>query len=155
MMRRPRDGEPTFPWCIGLARYWTDATADGFTLLVAVRCRFGDLMAEHLALLDTGAQWSIVGGELAEILEEEAGDPIEIVTMATRLGSVRGGLYRLPVALAADDGEDVEVPCTLLLAPSWSGPPVLGYRGLLERIRFALDPGDGPEDQWFSFGSAG
>jgi hypothetical protein len=43
----------------------------------------------------------------------------------------------------------------VLLAPEWEGPPVLGYRGLLERIRFALDPGVTDADQWMYFGAVG
>jgi len=34
-------------------------------------------------------------------------------------------------------------------AASWPGPTVLGYRGLLERVRFALDPGTGGPPMFF------
>lgn len=50
---------------------------------------------------------------------------------------------------------DAVGPGSVLIAPGWTGPVVLGYRGFLERLRFALDPGSQPEDAWFFFGSAG
>ncbi|MEO5729649.1 MAG: hypothetical protein ABI134_13625 [Byssovorax sp.] len=153
--RRRVEGEPAAPWCVGLGRFQVDASVAGTTLVVGVRCRFGSLDSDHVALLDTGAHWSIVGGEMAQLLEDEAGESIEIAAMATRLGIIRGRLHRLIVTLAADEGDDLDVPTTLLLAPSWSGPPVLGYRGFLDRVRFGLDPGNGPDDQWMFFGGAG
>lgn len=149
------DGEPVAPWCVGFARFQVGASVAGTTLVVGVRCRFGGLDSDHVALLDTGAHWSIVGGEMAELLEDEAGESIEIAAMATRLGTIHGRLHRLVVTLAADEGDDLDVPTTLLLAPSWSGPPVLGYRGFLDRVRFGLDPGNGADDQWMFFGGAG
>lgn len=38
---------------------------------------------------------SSVGGEMAQLLEDEAGESIEIAAMATRLGILRGRLHRL------------------------------------------------------------
>lgn len=153
--RRRVEGEPSAPWCVGFGRFQVDASVAGTTVVVGVRCRFGNLGSDHVALLDTGAHWSVIGGEMAELLEDEAGEPIEIAAMSTRLGLIRGRLHRLVVTLSADEGDDLDVPTTLLLAPSWPGPPVLGYRGFLERVRFGLDPGNGLDDQWLFFGSAG
>ena len=31
---------------------------------------------------------------------------------------------------------------TWFVAPDWPGPSVIGWRGCLERMRFALDPGE-------------
>ena len=153
-MRRPRDGEPTCPWCVGAARFWIQRELGGWLLTVSARCRVGSLESETEALLDTGAEWSIVGGELAQVLAEEADDQHVEITMRTRLGSVPGRLHRLNVTLVADEGEDLHIDSSLLLAPSWRGPPVLGYRGLLERIRFGLEPGNARDDQWIFFGAA-
>jgi hypothetical protein len=154
MGARPvRDGEPQPPWCIGAARFDVGINRNGARLIVAARCRLGTLKTE--ALLDTGAEWSIFGGELAEDLEQEADEESRDIVMDTRLGCVDSRLYRLDVALLADEGDDLVISASVLLAPSWEGPPVLGYRGFLERIRFGLDPGLGnSEEQWFFFGSA-
>lgn len=75
--------------------------------------------------------------------------------MSTRLGRIEGRLHRLSVTLVADDGRDLQVAATVLIAPEWLGPPVLGYRGLLERVRIALDPGVADDDQWLYFGEVG
>jgi hypothetical protein len=154
MSARPvRDGEPRPPWCIGAARFDVGINTNGARLIVAARCRLGTLETE--AMLDTGAEWSIFGGELAEALERDADDERLPIPMDTRLGRVDSRLYRLDIALLADEGEDLRISASVLLAPSWEGPPVLGYRGFLERIRFGLDPGHGnAEEQWFFFGSA-
>lgn len=121
-------------------------------LPLAARCRVGSLTDDDYALLDTGAQWSIVGGELAELVDSDLGEPTEPVTIHTRLGDVTGTLRRLGVTLVADEGENLEVDGTVCIAPEWTGPVVLGVRGFLERVRVALDPGVADDDQWLSFG---
>jgi hypothetical protein len=68
--------------------------------------------------------------------------------LSTRLGLIRGDLYRIPLVLFADDGQDLGVDATVLLSPDWTGPNFLGYQGLLQRIRFAVDP----ETNLFYFG---
>jgi hypothetical protein len=151
-VRPVREGEPRRPWCIGSARFDVSINGNGGRLIVAARCRLGTL--ETVALLDTGAEWSIFGGELAEDLEQAAEDEGRDVVMHTRLGRVGSRLYRLGVVLLADDGEDLHTSASVLLSRGWEGPPVLGYRGFLERIRFAIDPGGGNSDeQWLFFGS--
>lgn len=126
-----------------------------YTLPIAVPCRVGGVPDDHLALLDTAAQWSLLGGDLAKLvrpLVEAPGDPF---SMHTRLGSIHGELVRIPITLVADKGKDLVIDATLLLAEAWSGPPVvLGYRGLLERIRFGIDPGPTGDDPWWFFGDA-
>ena len=105
------------------------------------------------ALFDTAAEWSLIGGDIAEALEEEAEYDGWEMSMDTRFGKVHCRLHRLDVTLVADEGEDLRVASSVLLSSDWEGPPVLGYRGFLERIRFGLDPGDyDRHDQWFFFG---
>jgi hypothetical protein len=50
--------------------------------------------------------------------------------------------------LLADTGEPLDVPATVFVTPDWPGPNFLGYQGLLQRIRFAVDP----ESNRFYFG---
>lgn len=152
--RHRRDGEPKAPWITGAARFSAGPELNGCRLVLAARCRLGGLGPEMQALLDTGAQWSMVGGELAHVLEAEADDEALEITLSTRLGAVAGRLHRLSITLVADEGADLLVSSSVLLAPLWSGPPILGYSGFLERIRFGLDPGDGHDDQWLFFGSS-
>lgn len=50
--------------------------------------------------------------------------------------------------LRADEGESLRVEATIFLSPDWIGPNFIGYGGLLQRIRFAVDP----ESNLFYFG---
>lgn len=60
--------------------------------------------------------------------------------MSTRLGTFRGDLYRGPLFFEAREGEPLDVEATVFLSPHWRGPNFIGYQGLLQRIRFAVDP---------------
>lgn len=155
MTRRPaRDGEPKPPWCSGAARLEPGLSVNGHSLVMAARCRLEHVIGETWALLDTGAQWSLIGGEVADALRDQVDDEAHDVTLQTRLGTVRGRLHRVPITLVADEGIDLSVQSSILLAPEWKGPLILGYGGFLERFRMALDPGSGPGDSpWLLFGS--
>ena len=62
------------------------------------------------------------------------------VTLSTRLGLLHGALYRVPLSFSADEGESLDLEATVFLSPDWTGPNFIGYQGLLQRIRFAVDP---------------
>jgi len=93
-------------------------------------------------MLDTGAHWTLIGSEHIELLGNELGEGLGAVMMSTRLGRFHGTLHRLPIRLLADLGTDITVDATCLALKKWTGPSVLGFSGFLERLRFALDPGD-------------
>ncbi len=121
---------------------------------MAVRCKLPGVPGIEMALLDTGAQWSMIGGELARILLGS----IEITNdkppaMQTRKGRMQGKMGRLTITLVAEEGRHLDVDATVMLSEDWPGPVVLGYRGLLERARLALDPGIGSADRWLFFGA--
>lgn len=148
-------GGLAIPWSTGGARYRISEKSHDGTLVVAVDCRI-DAAGDVTALLDTGAEWSVLGGVLATSLLGSSSRPHDYpMIMRTRLGPIEGWRRRVPVTLLANDGRELEIAATVLLAPEWEGPPVLGYRGLLERIRFALDPGVTDADQWMYFGAVG
>ncbi len=92
-----------------------------------------------LAQLDTGAAWSVLDGEIAEALGflEHKGPT---VGLSTRAGTIRGSLIRTPLTLVADEGESYELEATLFASRDWAFGNFLGYSGLLERVRFAVDP---------------
>ncbi len=94
------------------------------------------------AMLDTGASFSVLHAALAEELGafEEADAPA--VELGTRHGLLRGRLVRRVVWLLAEEGESLEVDATFWVSPAWRYGHFLGYAGLLQRIRFALDPGN-------------
>lgn len=68
----------------------------------------------------------------------EVGDPARL---STRLGIKTGFLVRVPFLLIAEEGESLETEGTFFVPVDWpSGTSFLGYSGLLDSIRFALDP---------------
>lgn len=107
--------------------------------------------------MDTGAEWSVIGGDTAQILEDELDSPTVSFAMSTRLGRIHSSLHRINISLLAGEngGDDLAVDSSVFVSKEWDGPIVLGYRGFLERIRFALDPGVVAGEQMFYFGLAG
>jgi hypothetical protein len=105
---------------------------------------FGALV---MAQLDTGAAWSILDARVAEALDLFRGSG-QAVSLETRYGVIRGRLERIQVELVADEGDSVSVSATVLVSPEWTHGSFVGYGGLLERIRFAIDP----NDRFFYFG---
>jgi hypothetical protein len=143
------------PWSTSCARYRVALEREGALFTIAVRCFIADLPLETQALLDTGAAWSIIGGDLADMLRLRLGEPGQTMILSTRLGRFRGDLHELDIVRPAEQGDSLTVTGSVLIAPGWTGPVMIGYRGFLERLRFALDPGAGPDDAWFFFASAG
>jgi hypothetical protein len=95
--------------------------------------------AKYDALLDTASQWCILPPDVALQLGYVPTDQGE-TRLHTRFGVLTGELIRLPIFFLADEGEPAEVEATWFLSPDWPGPIVVGWKGCLERIRFAFDP---------------
>ena len=93
------------------------------------------------AQLDTGAAWSMLDAEVAEAMSllRGTGEPSRI---STRHGAIDGWLERASLEILADQGESLTVEATVWVSPDWRWGNFLGYSGLLERIRFAIDPSD-------------
>lgn len=110
------------------------------TAKVYVRILLGGLDRFVTAQLDTGAAWSVLGSEIAEELGlfDASG---EVTCLKTSLGVKQGTLLRVPLKILADQGESLDVDGTFFVSPDWpEGLTFLGYSGLLDSIRFALDP---------------
>lgn len=131
----------------GKLLYARDGVVEGHRLLVGIPCRVGDLEAPTTALLDTASEWCVLGAGLVDILPA-AGPPDTV--MLTRFGALAGTLERLDLTLIADDGQKLRVDATWFVSEEWPGPTVIGWRGALERIRFAVDP----VEEHFYFGEA-
>lgn len=96
--------------------------------------------SEVLAQLDTGAAWSVLAPDLARLLGVSTlvGDPAR---MRTPLGVMEGQLVRIPFILQADEGENLRFDGTFFISEDWpDGMTFLGYSGLLDSVRFAVDP---------------
>jgi hypothetical protein len=62
--------------------------------------------------------------------------------LLTRFGRLASQLIRFSTVLVAQVGEDVEIEATWFVSFDWPGPMVLGWKGCLERVRSAFDPGE-------------
>jgi hypothetical protein len=70
-------------------------------------------------------------------LMNDEGEPKRL---STRFGSIGGQLKRTHITILADDGDSIELEATVFVPTEWTGGNFLGYGGLLERVRFAVDP---------------
>ena len=92
------------------------------------------------AQVDTGAAWSVLDHRLAQrfglLSPENPGTQI-----STRFGLLKGSLVRPKITFVAEEGVHLDTFATFFVSPDWpSGLNFLGYSGLLDSIRFALDP---------------
>lgn len=137
-----RLGEAAFT--SGSAGYFDQipGAADSPDARIYVKIEPRGLGAPILAMLDTGAPWCILDPEIAEALGVSTEEPGEEL-LRTKNGRVKGRLECIFITLLADQGESLELNATVFLPnrdEGWKGPAFIGYAGLLQRIRFAVDP---------------
>jgi hypothetical protein len=94
-----------------------------------------------LALLDTGGHYCIFHPDLAHRLRDRLTDPLTSAGLHTARGLIRGELYSHRVTLLAQRGDPLDIDATVFVSPDWRGPNLIGYVGVLDRFRFAIDPG--------------
>ncbi len=91
-----------------------------------------------LARLDPATPWVVLNAELNKVLG--LGDAGPLISLQTAAGHMEGTLERYPIMLAALEGQSLEIDATLFVCSEWQRGNFLGYTGLLQRIRFAIDP---------------
>ncbi|HEY0511498.1 MAG TPA: hypothetical protein VGH73_06320 [Thermoanaerobaculia bacterium] len=137
------------PFATGVSRY---ADHDGKTATsgprIFLEVRLGWLEGTVVAMVDTAAPWCIFEPGIGQLIGESFDRVSTDVSLSTRLGTFRGSLYRGPLFVPALEGEPLDVEMTVFVSPDWQGPNFVGYQGLLQRIRFAVDP----ETNLFYFG---
>jgi len=116
---------------------------------IYVKIQPGGLHASFWTLLDTGGHFCLLNETVAGLLGDHLVEDLGTFAVRTAHGLVEGKLYRHPVALVAESGESLNIDSTVFVPPDWQGPCILGYAGVLERVRFAVDPGTNE----FCFGS--
>jgi hypothetical protein len=129
------------PFATGSARYVEsrlDITGSEARILLNLSLEL--IPRPLLAVVDTAAPWCIFEPAVGNLLTQRFSPAEEGVVLNTRLGTLEGSLYRIPVFLPANEGKSLEVEATVFLSPDWRGPNFIGYQGLLQRIRFAVDP---------------
>lgn len=94
----------------------------------------------HLALVDTGGHYCILSPELAETVSDRLVHSLGQFELWTAQGLVQGTLYRHRIELMAEEGVNLGVDATILISPDWRGSTIIGYSGVLDRMRFAVDP---------------
>ncbi len=143
-MRHLYNGSNTIEqWSTGAAYLHLLYELGPYRLITGVECEFPEIKEKQIALLDTGAELSIVGNEVYQVflakdisLEASVGKR----TIHTRFGYFEGTLHSVDVSLRADWGEALTLNGTFLFCEEWYGPTILGFHGFWERIRFAIDP---------------
>lgn len=115
------------------------------TAKVFVKVVFGRLDTTWLAQVDTGAAYSVLesGAARALGLFDVEGDPVRL---STRSGDLWGRLVRVPLKLVADEGESLDFEAPFFVSTDWYGATFLGYTGLLDKLRIALDS---PANQFY------
>lgn len=109
------------------------------TSKIYVKVRPGDLPTTVLAQLDTGSPWSVLDPEIADAagLFGLPGEPKKLLGRGIIFD---GHLIRVPILILADEGDSLEVDAVVFVSKDWPAGNFVGYAGLLESIRVALDP---------------
>ena len=109
---------------------------------VQVQCQFGDTGVTEYAFLDTGAFWSTLSKETLEITGMYDSSRKKDQTYWVRRNELYGYLEQMTVFILSDDkwGEDLSVTSTFFVTDEHYGPNVIGYNGMLDHIKFALQP---------------
>ena len=107
---------------------------------VYVRVEFPGLerLGRTFAQLDTGAAWSVLNRDVAEALGVFDGIG-ELVRLQTAAGALHGRLERIPLILIADEGFSLTIQAMFFVSRQWHGGTFLGYAGLIDQLRIALD----------------
>ncbi len=132
---------PDGTFATGVCEYW-DSCPGLAEPLPRVYIPFQPEGAEtwFLALLDTGGHFCILSTEVADTIRGGLTHTVQRTSLVTAQGRIQGQLYRHRIELVAQEGEDFGVEATVLVSSDWRGPSVLGYTGMLDRMRCALDP---------------
>lgn len=125
----------------GRAKFRDSPSSPTRSARVYVKVALEGMAEPFLALLDTGAEYSVVDREIAEEvgLSDVDGEPI---TLSHRYGRTAGKLVRTNLRMVADEGDTLLVDATVFVPEDvWpTGRNFIGYTGFLERVRLGLDP---------------
>jgi hypothetical protein len=109
-----------------------------------------DVLVEGIlgkAVVDTGGAFLVLSQPIADFLRPRLVDALGPGKIGVRGQTIEGTLYRLRLGLLAaqGQGENLDIEVTALLPEpqnAYDLPTILGLAGCLERLRFAVDPGD-------------
>ena len=115
------------------------------TAKVFVKVVFAGLDTTWLAQVDTGAAYSVLEAGAARALGLLGAQGYSM-RLSTRAGDLWGQLIRIPIKLIADEGDSLDLETTFFVSSDWHGATFLGYTGLLDKLRIALDS---PANQFY------
>ena len=142
-------------WNIGASSYFIDyKTKNGTKFSIAIRCQLGGSQNDEVALVDTGAAFTKISEETADIIKNKLDPTNETRDILTMWGYRKCSMFIMPLYIKADHGEDLSLDVLTCVVPNWPEQTIIGMRGGLEKIRCAFDPGTN-DDGIFYFGSAG
>ena len=109
-----------------------------------------------VAAIDTGSPFVICHPDLAELLKPSLTDPLEKTRLHIRGIEYRGETYLMSAEIMADDGDDISLTVIVFIpqldpGEVWTLPSFVGLEGMLQRMRFAVDP----DASLFYFGPLG
>lgn len=128
------------PFCTGRAEFLDEPLPPtGKSPRIYVKVAAEGMEEPFLALLDTGAEWSVLDKEIAEAvgLDQSQGTP---TSLRHSNGTSSGFLSRVTIRLLADEGADLSVDATVFVPDERFGKSVIGYSTFLEQVRLGLDP---------------
>ncbi len=129
------------PWNTAATHLLIDYPYNSHNLLVALRFTVVKESPFLIGLLDTAATWVILPESILTSLQIAVDTSLSLKEkMSSRFGVYEGYLNRLPLNFIAESGDSLQIEATCFISGDWPGPPVIGWKGCLERIRFAIDP---------------
>jgi hypothetical protein len=108
------------------------------TAKIYVKIEFPGIEKAWIAQVDTGAAYSVLDVDVAKALDL-LDFSSQRTRLSTRLGTLSGTLVEVPMRLVADEGSSLHLDAMFFVSRDWRGGTFLGYTGLLERLRIALD----------------
>ena len=127
---------------VGRATYLDELPlAAGRSARVYIRIAVEGMDEPFLALLDTGAEWSILDREIAESLGLTDANS-QPYTLRHAGGTSAGKLIRTTVRVLADEGDDLTVEATVFVPDEnlAFGRNFIGYSSFLDQVRLGIDP---------------
>jgi hypothetical protein len=124
---------------LGCSHYIPDCETDGHILLIGVECYIGAAPTEVMALLDCAAEWSVLPTTIADELGYSGQSEGWRMVLSTRFGTLEGVVVNIPTTFKAQHGEDVSISARWFVSDYWYGPAVIGWRGCLASLNFALN----------------
>ena len=134
------------PFASGAADYFYQPATGDLTPRIILQVEIEGVLTS--AIFDTGAPYLICSPKLARYLNLDRRSALEITRLNIRGVILAGRLHRVALVIPASEGDGIRLDATAFVPEEtshvdWGGlPSFIGLNGCLERIRFAVDPGE-------------